>query len=242
MKNQVIQLNIEEADRYAPDYFINICGFKNREGEKYQRLLNHGMQIKERIIETLDLKAVVTSFDKDIISGNTAQIGDVVFVCNAFQQLNRDSIQKIYAYIFTSGGCELNDQDAIMDQLYMDIWGTAYTDAGLEVLKQRLKEDFEKSNGINKRNGEKEVTILDPFGPGFYGMDVDQVGKFFEVLDGGKIGVKARTSSLMLPLKSCVGFFVIVDDNTRLPSSDCKSCHAGQKGCEYCQARIKQNQ
>jgi len=240
MKNQVIQLNIDDADRYAPDYFLNICGFKNREGEKYKRLLDHGMQVKGKIIKTIDLKAIVTSFDKDIISGNTAQIGDVVFVCNAFQQLNRDSIQKIYAYIFTSGGCELNDQDDIMDQLYTDIWGTAYTDAGLEVLKQYLKDDFEKDNGTCTSNDEKQVTILDPFGPGFYGMEVDQVSKFFEVLDGDKIGVKAKTTSLMLPLKSCVGFFVIVDDDTRLPSSDCKSCHAGYKGCEYCQAKIKQ--
>ena len=242
MKNQVIQLNIDEADRYAPDYFLNICGFKNREGDKFKRLLDHGMQIKDRIIDTIDLKAVVSSFDKDIISGNTAQIGDVVFVCNAFQQLNHDSIKKIYAYVFTSGGCELNDQDPIMDQLYTDIWGTAYTDAGLEVLKQHLKDDFEKSNGVRKGNGEKAITILDPFGPGFYGMEVDQVGKFFEVLDGDKIGVKARSSSIMLPLKSCVGFFVIVDDDTKLPSADCKSCRADHKGCEYCQSKIKQNQ
>ncbi|HVI41827.1 MAG TPA: hypothetical protein VM577_14335 [Anaerovoracaceae bacterium] len=234
MKNQVIHLNIDEADLFASDYFINICGF-HREGEKYKRLLAHGMQIKGRIIDKIDLQAVVSSFDRDIISGNTAQIGEVAFVCNAFQQINRDSIQKVYLYIFTSGDFELNDDDSIIDQLYADIWGTAYTDAGLEVLKNYLMDDF------NKNNSKSEATVMDPFGPGFYGMDVDQVGKFFEVLDGGKIGVKARTNSLMVPLKSCAGFFVVVDDGTALPAADCKSCHADHKGCEYCQAVIKRN-
>ena len=67
MNNQVIQLNIAEAERYAPDYFINICGFRNREGEKYKRLLEHGMRIRDNVIGSIDLKAVVTSFDNDIL-------------------------------------------------------------------------------------------------------------------------------------------------------------------------------
>lgn len=233
MKNQVIQLGKEEADLYAFDYFLNICGFKNREGEKFKRLLDHGMKIKERIIDRIDLRAVVSSFDCDIISGNTATIGDTVFVCNAFEQLETSGIQKIYIYLFTTGNFELDSNDPVIDQLYADIWGTAYTDAGLEVLKNRLKEDFNR-NGCGAK-----AEILDPFGPGFYGMDVDQVGSFFEVLDGDLIGVKARTNSLMLPLKSCAGFFVLMNDGSRLPAADCKSCHADHRGCEYCQAIIK---
>lgn len=251
MENQRIQLKIDDADQYAYDYFINICGFRNREGDKYRRLLDHGMKIREKIMDRVDLKAVVTSFDKDILSGNTAKVGDVTFVCNAFEQISRESVQKIYAYLFTSGNFELDDDDPVIDQLYADIWGTAYTDAGLEVLKNYLQADFDR-NGAGRNGGEGaaednmsgagKAFILDSFGPGFYGMDVDQIGSFFEVLDGDLIGVKARTNSLMLPLKSCAGFFVIVDDDTRLPPADCKSCRADHKGCEFCQARIKRNQ
>jgi len=237
MKNQVIRLSREEADRYAYDYFINICGFRNKEGDKYKRLLDHGMKIRERIVGKIDLKAVVSSYDRDIISGNTATIGDVAFVCNAFEQLNRDSIRKIYIYLLTAGDFGLNDDDPVIDQLYADIWGTAYTDAGLEVLKHRLKEEFDRNR--SGQDAERDAVILDPFGPGFYGMDVDQIGRYFEVLDGERIGVKARTNSLMLPLKSCAGFFVIVDDGSKLPPKDCKSCHADHRGCEYCQAVIK---
>lgn len=235
MENQRIQLKADDADQYAYDYFINICGFRNREGDKYRRLLEHGMRIREKIMDRIDLKAVATSFDRDILSGNRAKVGDVTFVCNAFEQINQESVQKIYIYLFTSGNFELNDDAPVIDQLYADIWGTAYTDAGLEVLKNYLKADFD-------RNSSGKTFMLDSFGPGFYGMDVDQIGSFFEVLNGDLIGVKARTNSLMLPLKSCAGFFVFVDDDTRLPSADCKSCRADHRGCEFCQAKIKQSQ
>lgn len=241
MKNQLITISKEDADRYTFDYFINICGFRNKEGEKYKRLLDHGMKIRDRVIGSIELKAVVSSYDGDIISGNTARIGNTVFTCNAFEQLNPESIRKVYLYIFTSGSYDLNDKDPVIDQLYADIWGTAYTDAGLEVLRQHLKNDFDNTNCPcdADRDTDKKTSILDPFGPGFYGMDVDQVGKFFEVLDGEKIGVRARTNSLMLPLKSCAGFYVVVDDGSKLPRADCKSCRADHKGCEYCQAVIK---
>ncbi|HWQ79059.1 MAG TPA: hypothetical protein VN381_09585 [Anaerovoracaceae bacterium] len=252
MKNQLIRIGVEEADRYALDYFINICGFRNREGEKFKRMLDHGMRIREKVVDRVDMKAVVSSYDGSAISGNTAKLGDSVFICNAFEQLHQDSIQKIYVYLFTAGSFELNDDDPVIDQLYADIWGTAYTDAGLEVLKHHLKADFDKNSAVKsdggscpgscEENAGREAVILEAFGPGYYGMDIDQIGTFFEVLDGDKAGVKARTNSLMLPLKSCAGFFVIMDDDVKLPSADCVNCRSDHSGCEYCQAVIKRNQ
>jgi hypothetical protein len=240
MNSQLIRISVEEADRYAQDYFINICGFRNKEGDKFKRMLDHGMRIREKITGRIDLKAVVSSFDGSVISGNTAKAGNSVFVCNAFEQLSRESIRRIYAYLFTAGIFELNDDDPVIDQLYADIWGTAYTDAGLQVLKERLKSDYD-AGGADGGKGGGAAVILDSFGPGYFGMDIDQIGTFFEVLDGDKIGVKARTNSLMLPLKSCAGFFVIVDDGSKLPPADCKSCHADHRGCEFCQAVIRRN-
>ena len=241
MNNQIIRFSVDEADRYAPDYFLNICGFKNREGDKYKRMLEHGNENSgKKSSAHLDMKAVVSSFGGEVISGNSAKIGNVEFICNAFEQLKRENICRIYVYLFTSGNLELNEEDPIIDQLYEDIWGTAYTDAGLEVLKHHILDDFRRSygEGGSSATAAEKLRSWTPFGPGFYGMDVDQIGKFFEVLDGDQIGVRARTNSLMLPLKSCAGFLVIVDDGFKLPLADCKSCHADQ-GCEYCQARIK---
>ena len=224
-----------EADVFAMEYFMKICGF-NREGEKYRKMQKQSMDIRERILDRVDIKAVVSSFPGSSIEGNKARLNGIVFECNAFQRLDPDHLSDVYAYILTAGIFELDDSAPVIDQLYADIWGTAYVDAGLEVLKKFVETDLKETCG-----GE-DITVLDSFGPGFYGMDVNQVSRFFELLDGDKIGVKARSNSLMLPLKSCSGFFVGVDDKTDLPASDCKSCRSEYKNCVFCQAVIKRNQ
>ena len=239
MKNHVVQISMAEADAFAIEYFNRISGL-NREGEKYRRMLKQGMEIRERIKDKLDLKAVISFFQGNVIAGNIAKLDGVEFECNAFQRLNPDHVKGIYAYILTAGTLELGDEEPILDQLYADIWGTAYVDAGLEVLKKHINNfNLNMDEPADQTEPEVKLSILDFFGPGFYGMGVDQVSKFFELLDGDAIGVVARSSSLMLPLKSCAGFFVVVDDDTELPASDCKSCRAEYKNCAFCQAVIK---
>lgn len=218
----MISIAIEDAAPLATEYFTKICGF-NKESEKIRRMLSEGMEIKEEIKDRISIRAVVSSFGKGALSGNVAEVNGVSFVCNAFEQINPGSVQTLYAYLLTAGIYELPDETPIIRQLYADIWGTAFVDAGLEILKARLSGGF----------------AFEAFGPGFYGMDIDQIGKFFDLLASEKIGVNVRNSSLMLPLKSCAGFLVVVDDESKLPDSDCKSCRADHKGCEFCHAVIK---
>ncbi len=227
IENHIISISMAEADVFAMEYFIKICGF-HREGEKYRRMLARGIEIREMIRDRIDIKAVVSSFPGCVIRENTAVLSGVTFECNAFQRLDPSHICGVYAYIMTAGTFELDDAAPILDQLYADIWGTAYVDAGLDVLRRYVEED------LKERSEERELFVLDSFGPGFYGMDVNQTGKFFELLDGNSIGVKARANCLMLPLKSCSGFFVGVNDKTSLPATDCKSCRAEYKNCAFC--------
>ena len=251
MNNQLISISMAEADVFAMEYFLKMCGL-NREGEKYRRMLKQGMDIKDRIKAKVDIKAVMSSFPGNSISKNKADLNGAVFQCNAFQRLDPEHITGVYAYILTAGTFELDSEEPILDQLYADIWGTAYVDAGIEVLKRIVEADQLENNDINITGNSNagntagtntgKITVLDSFGPGFFGMGVDQIGKFFEILDGGKHGVKARSNSLMLPLKSCAGVFVAVDDETRLPASDCRSCESEYKNCIFCQRIIKENQ
>ena len=223
-----------EADVFAMEYFLKICGL-DREGEKYRRMREQGMEIKKMLSDRVEIKAIISSFPGSSIQGNLAVLSGIGFECNAFQRLDPEHVTGVYAYILSAGIYELDNEDPIMDQLFADIWGTAYVDAGLEILKKYVEKDLQETCGNS------DITVLDSFGPGFYGMDVNQVGKFFELLDGDKIGVKARSNSLMLPLKSCSGFFIGVDDKTSLPASDCKSCRSEYKNCAFCQAKIKTN-
>lgn len=223
MNNEVFRISTEQADPLAIEYFINICGF-HREGEKYERMLKHGLALKERLSDRIDIRAVVSSFPGTAIQGDVAVLDGTSFQCNAFAQIQGDGINQIYAYILTAGDFDLEDDAPMIDRLYADIWGTAYVDAGQALLKQFLSQTS---------------LVLDTFGPGYYGMDVTQVGNFFQVLQGNLIDVTVTEHNLMLPVKSCAGFFVAVGEDTMLPSSDCKSCLGNQKGCAFCQATIR---
>ena len=222
MNNQVIHIEADEASQLAKEYFIKICGF-NREGDKYSKMLAEGLSVREGIGEKININAIVSAYQNDVISGDSAIIDSVTFTCSAFRQIKKESVKSVFAYLLTAGIYELDENAPIMNQLYADIWGTSFVDAGLEVLKKRLADGF----------------AYEAFGPGFYGMDVDQLSKFFDLLDGSKIGMTIRGSGLMLPLKSCAGFLITVDDKSDLPDANCKNCRAYQKGCEFCHAFIK---
>ncbi len=241
MYNQVIPISRAEVDVLALEYFKKICGF-NRGEEKDQRMLEQGIKIKEKIQNRVDLKAIVSFFSGDTMKNNIVVLDGIAFECNAFQCFSPKHMKGIYAYILTAGVFELCDEDSGLDQLYTDIWGTAYVNSGLELLRKYVEKDIYRIyNDKQEKTDATEVpiTVLDSFGPGFYGMDVDQVSKFFVLLDGDKIGVKVRSHHLIIPEKSCVGFFIAVDDQTGLLLSDCKSCRAEYKNCAFCRAVIK---
>lgn len=220
MQNEIITFNRKEADTIATEYFFNICGF-NRDKEKHKLMMNNGLTVRDEMMNNLNVRAVISAFGKEAICGKTIDLNEIKFECNAFEHINNASVKKIYAYILTAGGGDI-DSESIMDRLYADIWGTAYVDAARDLLQKEIKD----------RN--LDLFVSESFGPGYYGMDVTQLNNFFKVLDGEKIGVQVKDSSLMVPVKSCAGFYIIVDNEGELPQSDCKDCLANSTGCQFC--------
>lgn len=229
MENEVLIINREEADVQAEEYFSSMCGF-NRDGEKYREMFYQSLRVRERISACIDLKAVVSDFPGECIKRNIAYLNGVSFECRALEQLNVHNVCRIYAYILTSGNIELKDA-SLLDVFYADTWGTAYIDAGRDILKKRLHNDFP---GNCSKYG---IHISDSFGPGYYGMDVTEVFKFFKLLEGSRIGVELKGSGMMSPVKSCAGFFIKVMDDKELPTYDCRACIGNSQGCRFCRAK-----
>ncbi len=236
MINEIISIDTGSADKIAEGYFKAICGFDRDDPAKNARtgaMLRQGIAVREQLRDSIRIRAVVSAFDKIVISGRSIRIGPVVFVCNAFEQMETEHITRVYAFIITAGSFEI-ESASMLDRFYADAWGTAYIDAGRDILR-----DFICKHEKDASAGREGSFVSDPFGPGFYGMDVEQMGNFFRLLDAEAIGVSLTGSMCMLPLKSCAGFHVAVDNAGRLPPDGCRSCLAGGKGCEYCHSRIK---
>ena len=235
MKNIVIKFDEKDAYGQAEKYFVSTCGF-DFDREKHQRMMKDGLKARAEGLEGIDIKAIVSSFGPEVFGDNKITIGETEFKCKAFEQVSPESIIEIYGYIITAGELIYSDDDNILKQLYSDIWGTAYTDAGRDLLEDYLKDYAEK----RFRGGSRRYIFLtNSFGPGFYGMETSQIKDFFEVLHGDKIGVEVKGTGVMVPLKTCTGFYMIVNDKASIPSPDCQECISSHKSCEFCGVRYR---
>lgn len=235
MENIIV--NFDEKDAYdrAEKYFISTCGFDfNR--EKHRRMMKDGLKARTEGLEGVNIRALVSSFDAEVFCDNKIIIGETEFNCKAFDQISAENIVTIYGYIITMGGLIYSDDDNILKQLYSDIWGTAYTDAGRDMLEDYLKDDAKKQF---TGEYEKNIFLTNSFGPGFYGMETSQIKDFFEVLRADKIGVEVRGTGVMVPLKTCTGFYMMVNDKDCIPSPNCQECIGNHKSCEFCGVRYR---
>jgi len=224
IKNQIISIPTSECDVLADQYFMATSGI-DRPGPKYDRMRKEAFEIRERIRNRVNIKAIYSYYDMPALSGTTATIDGVVFHCNAFEQLSTESVQGVYVHLITAGEYHL-DGEPIMNQLFADIWGTAFTEAG----RMKLEELFE-GEGI----------LSDGFGPGFYGMESIQMKEITTLLDGASIGVETKPTGILLPLKSCGGMTFRVNDTYVRLNSECADCQGNKSGCAFCNIRNKEN-
>ena len=125
----------------------------------------------------------------------------------------------------TSGEYYL-DGEPIMNQLFADLWGSSFTEAGRRLLLSRL---------------EGEGALSEEFGPGFYGMESIQMKEVGKILDTGRIGVEVRESGILVPIKSCGGISFRVGEGYLRLSSECADCRGNRSGCSQCSVRINLN-
>ena len=99
---------------------------------------------------------------------------------------------------------------------------SAYVEAAHDLLKKRLKRIYGNS-----------LYLSEPFGPGYYGIPVEGTRGLFRLLDASRLGMELNESGMMLPEKSCSGFFVLTRRPAPLPKDCCESC-LSPHSCGYC--------
>ena len=220
-------INFKEEDAFANalENFKSICGFKP-ESEKHRRMHASGLKIRELGVHGIDIKAIVSEHDSNVLGENTVEIDGVKLICDAFGSLDREKVKKVIFYVMTVDGCACESEE-LMDRLYADLWGTAYVNSGFELLKEEITSRY---IGDNK----EKLELSDAFGPGYYGMPTDEMRKFFEILNVEEIGVKLYPSGVMVPIKSCAGFLIVMEKGAKVPGEHCKHCAGNPKGCTMC--------
>jgi hypothetical protein len=224
MKNQLLHLDKDQGRELAETIFRDMCGYNS--GKPVPRkIIERSLRSLNDVYHQLEIKALISEYEKTCADGITMLLDGELFTCKALAQIPAEEIERIYIYLLTVG--ELNLSEAsVLNQVYYDLWQTAYMDAGQEILRQYLQ-------GLSC-NADKY--IVDDFGPGFFGMDISQLKHFFAILDGEKIGLKLLDSGFMSPAKSYAGFLLVTNSKQNFIGNDCENCISSGKICMYCKA------
>lgn len=212
-----VKINKSSLAELAEKFFLQGSGI-NKAGRKYERMRKDAFEMRKVAEERVNIRAAYRYFDEFELNDRKLTVGGTVLECNAFERLERKTIKGVYVYALSVGDFDFSDR-IIMEQLYADFWGSAFTDAARLILKQKLEE-----------NGK----LSDSFGPGFYGMKVEEMGKFAGLLEMDEIGIEIRNKRIMLPLKSCVGVYFDVTEKYEKLHDACSNCYGNERGCKLC--------
>lgn len=222
MIEQMMALPIDKwAQDRAEEYFVRICGGEVPEdGESFYSRMRVGANLK--------CKALYAEFSYEELQGegDRIQIGEKVFKGGIFQYFNKTSSKKLLVYLLTIGPLPAKDPNGMLEAFYVDAWGSAYVEAAHDVFKKRLQRIYGS-----------EFYVSEPFGPGYYGIDVEQTKDIFALLNGDTIGMSLTEGGMMIPEKSCSGFYVISDEKVDLPKDCCESCLTPHN-CSFCRKYI----
>lgn len=222
----------QELEENATQLFLNYSGL-NREGEKYRKMREEAFLIKDAIKCRVNVKAVVSYFEHINMVGRTLEFKGYTFESNAFELIDKNLVKGAFLYVITAGDYALEDKP-ILEQLYADIWGNSYIDAGRDILKTRLLNLVGEEELFVKIAQGKSLKLSDSFGPGFYGMDVAQMQELFQIQNGNEIDVKLRSSSIMVPIKSCAGIYFLVEESYKELKKECADCLGNMTSCNFC--------
>lgn len=229
MKDTIQIITLKEQDLYeeALAYFIRYSGLDFTK-EKHHRMMEAAYQARTAGLHGIDVRAVVSRWDGDCLSGGMLTRNGSTLDCRAFSQIPDGSVHHIYAFVITAGECVSSEDDSITTQLFAHTWGTAYVDVARIALANAFFVDAQQSFP------EGDVQLSSYFGPGFYGMPMTENQRLCAWLEADTIGVTTKENGLMLPLKSCSGLYLTLSDLSLMPPESCEACAGNPKGCAYC--------
>lgn len=207
-----------ECSNLAHEIFMRTSGV-NREGKKYEKMRTAALQIRNHIEKNVEIRFSCIYCEEVQFQGRKVWIQGQLFTCNAFEQISATSVEGAYLYAVCAGDFAL-PQESLMNQLYADIWGTAFADAVRILIRKELA---------------KQGSLSESFGPGFYGMEVTEMEKMDALLDFESLGIQLKNSRIMVPLKSCAGIYFKINETYEKINTECNSCMGTHSSCMLCQ-------
>lgn len=178
----------------------------------------HGMMIYlDR--EDAENGALKISHDQFILS-------DTVLSCEVFREFSSCQIKSAMAYLIS---CSPDAYESYrIGELNYHFIQNACMDLVRNIIMQNFRMFTTKEYGVLDN-----LWFSNGFGPGYYGMSVEQGKKIHRLLKGERIGV-TYCGEMMVPLKSSIGVAFSYTGPRYVDKKPCDYCTASDKDCLFC--------
>lgn len=179
------------------------------------------------------------SFDKSCVKDGWFQFGEKAIPCQVLKRIPHFSIRGGYFAVFHAPVWEDGyhadkvslDEGAkkveLLTRYYIEMWQNALLDS----LRGWIARYLERKEGVRT-----PVYVTDSFGAGFYGMPVTVLTQFNELIPMEQVGVHITESGTLMPQKSLVCLYLILNQPLDFSMQDCASCIGSTEGCVNCAA------
>lgn len=230
MRSDLIVASTTELFQLSNQYMDHICSLqKQRKGS--EKLREKAGNIWSSQFAGRTVQFLISSFGRECVREDGFVFGDEVLHCKALSRFRPDTVKGGYLFLFHAPDL-LDKKESVLDLYLEDCWQTAIVDAGRDWLVNYFKD-------ASRKEYSSDLFITHTFGPGFYGMGVEEIKVFFKLIDYEKLGMTLLESGMMLPEKSFAGLVLVLTEEGPVRPSDCAGCSAGCKGCLMCKSALE---
>lgn len=224
-RNDITCMNVKEATlkSRAEQLFFLMSGFSDANPPtKYQKEDIESVQWD--LAQRLQINIYVKPVSEYLFFENYMILDTEQIYYNLPLTEYQNQITGVYVFLISEQTI-VNHEQNTLEQLYMHIWQNAYLDAA----REWLKDWFGKKYGF---------FVSQSIAPGFYGIALKDMGKFYNLAGGKQTAVRIREDGMLEPEKSVLGIYLTLTEDINIFGRQCASCLARGKNCEFCMDKL----
>lgn len=233
-QNEILNIELWELKRNMESRLAKISGFENMDLEMREEHETIAEYIYESYLKDTSIKILLQPFSKKCVTNQEFRFNNnVKIACDILEKLNLEQKDIISGYLYTFHAPKFSkkleeayEKLPLLEQYYIENWLISVLDSGRDWIRNYL---------FRKNSIRYSCYVSDSFGPGFYGMTIETLPKFFEIMDSNSVGVELTENGGLKPLKSCIGIYLVTKkDISHLMGHDCINCAGNKLGCNAC--------
>lgn len=228
--DELISLGMDELFDSMSQILEEYCKIKQMDKETVKEHEITAERIYQRYIKGKSIGVLLQTFSGECVSGNGFSFGEGRHIrCNVLEKLRLRSDDIVEGCLYTFHAPDVDDDIigslSLLEQFYLENWMISSIDAGRLWIHDYLQ---------RKHSVRAKRYVTDSFGPGFYGMSIDEASVLADVINSRRAGVYIDENGIMMPAKSSIGMYLVLNRDVDIYMSDCISCIGDKTGCSFC--------